>query len=52
MLINMSLPKFDLYQGTGPTNCFKVLRATQTLDVLIFFQEKVLSYVRSEIHFV
>ena len=27
-----------------------VLRATQTLDALIFFKKKVLSYLQSEIH--
>ena len=50
----MNLPKFDIYQGTKELQI--VLRATQILDVLILFyfifQEKVLSYVWSEIHFV
>ena len=32
--------------------CLIVLRATKTLDVLIFSKKKVLSDVRSEIHFV
>ena len=31
----MNLPKFDTYQGTAAI----VLRATQTLDVLIFFKK-------------
>ena len=48
--MDMCLPKFDIYQGTGVTNF--VLEATQTLDVLIFFKETVLSDVRSEIHLV
>ena len=34
----MSLPKFHIYQGTGATAT--VLRTTQTLDVLIFFNKK------------
>ena len=50
MLMDMNLPKFDIYQGTKEIQI--VLRATQIVDVLIFFQEKVLSYVWSEIHFV
>ena len=37
MLMDMNLLKFDIYQGTGATN---VLRATQTLDVLINFKKK------------
>ena len=36
MLMDTSLPKFDIYQGTI------VLRATQTLDVLIFFKKSIL----------
>ena len=46
----MNLHKFDIYHGTKKLQI--VLRATQILDVLIFFQEKVLSYVWSVIHFV
>ena len=37
MLMDMSLPNFDIYQGKElQIN----LRATQTLDVLIFFKKK------------
>ena len=36
MLMDMSLPKFDIYQGTGAKDFLK----NQTLDVLIFFKEK------------
>ena len=46
MLMGMNLPKFHIYQGTGAKI---VLRATQTFD---FFQEKILSYLRPEIHLV
>ena len=48
--MDMNLHKFDIYQGTKKLQI--VLRATQILDVLIFFQEKVLSYIWPEIHFV
>ena len=47
--MDMSLLKFDIYQGTGATNCFKShinFRCPQ------FFQEKVLSDARSEIHLI
>ena len=37
--MDMNLHKFDIYQGTKKLQI--VLRATQILDVLIFFQEKV-----------
>ena len=36
MLMDMCLPTFDIYQGTVQI----VLRATQTLDVLIFNKKK------------
>ena len=46
MLMDMFLPKFDIYQIYQ-----FVLRATQALDVLIFFpKKKVLFDVRSEIN--
>ena len=45
--MDTSLPKFDTYQGTRATNCFK--SHTNSLCFL-FFQEKVLSDVLSEIH--
>ena len=48
--MDMNLPNFDIYQGTKELQI--VLRATQIFDVLIFFQEKLFSYVCSEIHFV
>ena len=35
MLMETSLPKFDVYQGINPELQI-VLRVTQTLDVLIF----------------
>ena len=35
MLMDMNLPKFDIYQGTKELQI--VLRATQILDVLILF---------------
>ena len=38
MLMDMNLPKFDIYQGTKELQI--VLRATQILDVLIFFKKK------------
>ena len=37
MLMDMCLPKFDIYQGTVAPN---FLRAKQTLDVLIFFKKR------------
>ena len=37
MLMNMCLPKFDVYQGTLTPNYFKSY--TQTLDVLHLFQK-------------
>ena len=46
--MDMSLPKFDIYQGTGVTNYFK----SHTNSCPHFFQEKVLSDVRSEIQLV
>ena len=49
MLIDMSLPKLDIYRGTIAPNCFNNQKA---LDALIFFQKKVFSDVRSEIHLV
>ena len=49
MLMDMNLPKFDIYQGTGATNCFKSHTNSWCPH---FFQEKVLSDVRSEIHLV
>ena len=36
--MDMNLPKFDIYQGTKELQI--VLRATQILDVLIFFKKK------------
>ena len=39
MLMETSLPKFDVYQGINPELQI-VLRVTQTLDVLIFFNKK------------
>ena len=49
MLMDMCLSKFDIYQGSGVTSYFK---SHTNFDVLIFFYEKVLSDVRSEIHLV
>ena len=43
MLMDMCVPKFDIYQGI-------VLRATRSLDVLIFFKKNVSSDGRTEIH--
>ena len=48
MLMDMCLPKFDIYQSTVAPNCFK---SQQTLDVLLSFKT-VLFDVRTEIHFV
>ena len=49
MLVGISSPKFDIYQGKVATDC---LRVTQTLDILIFFKKiiKVLSNSPSKIH--
>ena len=47
MLMNMSLPKFDIYQGTGDANCFKSHTNSWCPH---FFQENVLPDVPSEIH--
>ena len=47
MLMDMGLPKFGIYQGTGATSCFKSLINSCCPHS---FQEKVLSDVRSEIH--
>ena len=49
MLIDMCLPKLDIYRGTIAPDCFNNQKA---LDALIFFQKKVFSDVRSEIHLV
>ena len=49
MLMDMSLPKFDIYQGTGATYCFKSHKNSWCLH---FFQEEGLSDVRSEINLV
>ena len=49
MLIDMSLPKFDIYQDTGTTNCFKSHTNSWCPH---FIQEKFFSDVRSEIHLV
>ena len=49
MLMDMSLLKFDIYQGTGATNYFKNHTNSRCRH---FFQEKALSDVRSEIHLV
>ena len=38
MLMDVSLPKFDIYQGTVAPNCFKS-QPHKTLDVLIFFKK-------------
>ena len=49
MLMTMCLPKFDIHQGTVAPNCFKNHSISPCPD---FFQKKVLSDVRSEIHIV
>ena len=50
MLVDMRLPKFDIITVQSLQI---VLRATQTLDVLIFLsQKKILSDVLSVIHIV
>ena len=48
MLMDMCLPKFDIYQGTVPPNCFKSHTSSRCP---VFFQN-VLSEVWSKIHFV
>ena len=48
MLMDICLPKFDIYQGTVTQ---VVLRAAKTLEILFSFK-KILSDVRSEIHLV
>ena len=49
MLMDICLPKFDIYQGkVAPI----YLRATQTLVIMFFFKKKVLSDVRYDIHLV
>ena len=47
MLMDMSLLKFDIYQGTGAPNCFKNHKNSWCPH---FFKEKVFSDVRPEIH--
>ena len=49
MLMDMCLPKCDIYQGTVAQNCFKSRTNSSCPN---FFQKKknVLSDVRSEIH--
>ena len=47
MMLDMSLPKFDIYQGTRAINRFKNHTNSWRAH---FFQGKVLSDVRSEIH--
>ena len=49
MLMDVCLPKFDIYQGTGAPNCSKSYTSCLCLD---FFPKKVLYDVRSEIHLV
>ena len=49
MRMVMSLPNFDIYQGTGATNCFK---SNINSWCPHFFQGKILFDVRSEIHLV
>ena len=51
MLIDMSLPEFDIYQCTVAPNI--ISWATETLDVLILFLKKtVLSDVQSKINLI
>ena len=52
MLMDINLPKFDIYQGTGATNCFESHTNSLCPHFFFFFQEKVLYYARSEIRFV
>ena len=49
MLMDMFLPKFDIFQDTVAPNCFKSYTNSWWPD---FFLKKVLSDVRSEIHLV
>ena len=49
MLMDMCLPKFDIYQGTGATKSFK---SHTNLACPHLFKEKVFPDVRSEIHLV
>ena len=49
VLVDMCLPKFDIYQGTVALNCFKS-QDVKSPDV--FETKKVLLDARSEIHFV
>ena len=49
MLIDMCLLKFDIYQSTVASNCFKSHVKSRYSD---FFQTKLLSNVRSEIQLV
>ena len=49
MLMDMSLSKFNIYQNAATPICF---RATQTLDVLIFFKKRTFSDFWSEIHLI
>ena len=48
MLVDICLPKFDIYQGTVVPNGFK----SHKYWCPDFFQKKVLSNVRSKIHIV
>ena len=45
MLMDMCLPKFDIYQGTVAPNCFK---SPTNSYVLIFFKKNVLPDVQSK----
>ena len=47
MLMDMCLPKFDIYQTTLAPNCFKSHTNSRCPD---FFQKRFLSDVRSEIN--
>ena len=49
MLMDMCLPKFDIYQNTLAPNCFKSHTNSRCPD---FFQKMFLSDARSEIHLV
>ena len=48
MLMDICLPKFDIYQGVVAPNCFR----SHTNSCPDFFQEKIFSDVWSEIHLV
>ena len=50
MQMDISLPKFDIYQGTGATNCLK--SHIKSWCPPHFFQGKILCDVRCEIHLV